>query len=238
VRGVKEKAVPGACAIVPALDAAATVGAVVDGLRASLGVPVLVVDDGSTDATGQVARDRGAFVLRSESNQGKGEAIRTGLREAARRGLGVAVTVDADGQHPAESARTVLDGSDDPLALVLGVRDLSRDRAPRANRFGNAVSNFFLSRLTGRALRDTQCGLRRYPIAETLELGVRSRGYAFEAEVLLRAVASGLQLVEIPVAVIYPREGEGGTHFRLVHDPVQIVATVAWTALELRIGFR
>jgi glycosyltransferase involved in cell wall biosynthesis len=236
VHGVKEKAVPGACAIVPALDAASTVGAVVDGLRASLGVPVIVVDDGSADATGDVARARGAVVLRSESNQGKGEAIRAGLHEAARRGLGMAVTVDADGQHPAESARTVLDGSDDPRALVLGVRDLSRDGAPPSNRFGNAVSNFFLSRFTGLALRDTQCGLRRYPVVETLGLGARSKGYAFEAEVVLRAVARGLPLVEVPVSVIYPPDGEGRTHFRLMSDPIQIVTTVAWTALALRIG--
>src|SRR5579884_1936634 len=121
------RAVAPACAIVPAFQAAATVGAVVSELRAELDVTVLVVDDGSSDGTGDVAARHGATVLRHRENRGKGAAIETGLREAERRALRLAVTVDADGQHPAASARSVLTGSDDPRALVLGVRDLARD---------------------------------------------------------------------------------------------------------------
>jgi glycosyltransferase involved in cell wall biosynthesis len=227
--------VPSACAIVPAFDAAATVGVVVRDLRALLDVPVIVVDDGSADSTADVARSEGALVLRHDVNRGKGAAIRTGLGEAERQGLRLAVTVDADGQHPAESVRSVLFGSDDPRALVLGVRDLFRDGAPRSNRFGNRVSNFFLSRFAQRALRDTQCGLRRYPVDETLALGSRADGFAFEGEVVLRALARGLPLVEVPVTVVYPREQDRRTHFHLVLDPTRIVATVVRTVLELRL---
>jgi glycosyltransferase involved in cell wall biosynthesis len=228
-------AAPLACAVVPALDAAATVGAVVDDLRRELGVGVIVVDDGSTDETADVARARGATVVRHARNLGKGAAIETGLREAARAGASVAVTVDADGQHPATSARLVLEGNGDPRALVLGVRDLVRDGAPRSNRFGNAVSNVFLSAFTGRALRDTQCGLRRYPVREALALGARATGYAFEAEVVLRAVDAGLPLVEVAVPVVYPAGQEHKTHFRTVRDPTRIVGTVVATVLELKL---
>jgi glycosyltransferase involved in cell wall biosynthesis len=191
--------------------------------------------DGSADRTGDVAREHGAQVLRHGRNLGKGAAILTGLREAERRGFPFAVTVDADGQHPAESARAVLGGSDDPRALVLGIRDLERDGAPRSNRFGNGVSNFFLSRFAGRALRDTQCGLRRYPVPATLELGVQARGFAFEAEVILRSLAAKLLLVEVPIGVVYPPEDERRTHFRSVRDPARIVATVVRTVLDLRL---
>ena len=135
-----------ACAIVPALDAAATAGGSRRRPRSATLHLGVVVDDGSKDATAAVARDHGAFVIVHGHNLGKGAAIRSGLREAARRGMRVAVTVDADGQHPAHSAREVLEASDDVRALVLGVRDLVRDGAPRSNQFGNAVSNFFLSR--------------------------------------------------------------------------------------------
>ena len=224
-----------ACAIVPAFQAAATLGAVVDGLRETLGVPVLVVDDGSTDDTSRVAREHGADVTRHEGNRGKGAALMTGLRLAARRGFKQAVTVDADGQHPAHSALRVLEGSDDPRALVLGVRDLARDGAPANNRFGNDVSNFFLSLFAGRKLRDTQCGLRRYPVLETVELGARSRGYALEAEIVLRALAARLPVVEVPIDVIYPPEGESRSHFRKVLDPTRIVFAVVRTVLVLRI---
>jgi len=227
-----------AVAIVPAFDAAATVGAVVGALRAELGLPVLVVDDGSADATAEVARASGAEVVLHGDNRGKGAALRTGLLEAARRGFDVAVSVDADGQHPASAAREVLHGSEDPRALVLGVRDLVRDGAPRGNRFGNGVSNFFLSVFAGQRLRDTQCGLRRYPVGEALALGARASGYAFEAEIVLRALAAGLPLVEVPVHVVYPPAGEGSTHFRNVRDPTRIVFSVVRTVVALRWGAR
>src|SRR5260370_34534036 len=97
-----------ACVIVPAFNAGAPIGDVVASLRDTLAVPVIVVDDGSTDATYEVARARAAVSLRHQRNQGKGAAIRTGLREAARQGFGVAVTVDADGQHPGSSPRIAL----------------------------------------------------------------------------------------------------------------------------------
>jgi glycosyltransferase involved in cell wall biosynthesis len=227
--------VESACALVPALDAGATIGAVIDELTRTLGVPVLVVDDGSGDDTTGVARAHGAEVVRHRENRGKGAALRTGMLEAGRRGFRVAVTVDADGQHPATSALTVLDASDDPRTLVLGVRDLVRDGAPSSNRFGNGVSNFFLSVFAGRRLHDTQCGLRRYPIVETLALAGRARGYAFEAEVVLRALAAGLPVLEVPVNVVYPQADHAGSHFRSVRDPARIVATVVSTVLELRL---
>jgi glycosyltransferase involved in cell wall biosynthesis len=228
--------VDSACAIVPALNAGPTVGRVVDELRRSLGVSVIVVVDGSADATGDVARHAGAIVLRNERNRGKGASICSGLREAARRGHAVAVTVDADGQHPAESARAVLAGSEDPRALVLGVRDLVRDGAPRSNRFGNAVSNFFISSFSRRPLHDTQCGLRRYPVMETLDLCARASGFAFEGEIVLRAVAAGLPLVEVPISVVYSAAAKKRSHFHRVLDPTRIVATVVCTVLELRLG--
>lgn len=225
----------GRCILVPALDAARTVGDVVRGLVEGIDAPVVVVDDGSTDATADVARAQGATAIRHARNLGKGAAIRTGLREALRRGCDVALVVDADGQHPVDSARAVLEGSDDREALVLGVRDLARDGAPRANRFGNRVSNFFVSTFAGKRLLDTQCGLRRYPVAATLGLGARSVGYAFEAEVILRAVAAGTPVVEVPIRVVYGSPQETQSHFRVVMDPTRIVATVVSTAVGLRL---
>jgi hypothetical protein len=172
--------------------------------------------------------------VRHQKNLGKGAAIRSGLLEAARRGFQAALTADADGQHPAASAKAVLEATEEPRALVLGVRDLARDGAPLSNRFGNAVSNLFLSLFAGRRLRDTQCGLRRYPVDETLRLGARAQGYDFEAEIVLRALAAGLPLIEVPICVVYPPEEQRRTHFRSVRDPSQIVATVVRTVHDLR----
>jgi glycosyltransferase involved in cell wall biosynthesis len=226
-----------ACVVVPAYDAERTIGAVLDDLARELPeIERIVVDDGSADRTAAVASEAGARVVRHARNLGKGAALVRGLSEADRLGFDAVVTVDADGQHPAASALVVLRNSDDSRALVLGVRDLVAAGAPSANQFSNRVSNWWLSRFAGRPLRDTQCGLRRYPVRETLALGVRSRGYDFEAEVILRAVAAQVPIVERPIVVVYPDERT--THFRNVADPARIVVAVLRTALELRVGSR
>jgi glycosyltransferase involved in cell wall biosynthesis len=226
-----------ACIVVPAFQASATVGAVVDELSTAFPEArpedLIVVDDGSTDATGAVARARGVRVVRQPENRGKGEALVRGFEEARSLGYDVALTVDADGQHPAESAREVFYATSEPRDLVLGVRDLVREGAPRANRISNGISNFFLSTFARRPLRDTQCGLRRYPVRETLALGRRARGYAFEAEVLLRASAAGIAILERTVRVHYPPEDERVTHFHSVLDPIRIIATVLLTLHDL-----
>jgi glycosyltransferase involved in cell wall biosynthesis len=226
-------------AIVPAYDAGRTVAAVVAGLATRFAATpgdgsVIVVDDGSRDATASLAGAAGAVVLRHESNRGKGAALRTGLEYAASRGAKLAVTVDADGQHlPEEALRLArYDAPDD--ALVLGVRDLVLAGAPKPNRFSNGISNYFLSLFTGRTLHDTQCGLRRYPVAATLGLAPQDDGYAFEAECVLRAARAGWPIVEVPVNVYYPPEHERVSHFHVVRDPARIVYRVVATLATTR----
>lgn len=221
-----------ACIVVPAYDAERTIGAVLDGLAGIVREgALLVVDDGSRDATAKVAAERGAIVLPSRSrtsaerkNHGKGAALRTGLEAAQERGFTVALSVDADGQHPPDAARRVLHASADEGALVLGIRDLASAGAPRANRVSNGISNYFVSRFARVAMRDTQCGLRRYPVARTLALEPRGEGYDFEAEILLRAAWAGVSIVETPVTVLYPEDRT--THFRVSHDPWKILGNV------------
>jgi len=217
----------------PAYQAEASVGALVHALVRAwplTGLPrVIVVDDGSTDETAAAAADAGAMVVRHERNAGKGAALRSGLRRALVLGADVAVTVDADGQHPPEEA-VRLAGLPVPMdTLVLGVRNLAEAGAPRANQFSNGFSNVFISWFSGRRLLDTQCGLRRYPVRETMALDVRAAGYGFEAEVILRAARAGWDIQHVPVRVIYPPEGERVSHFHSVRDPARIVVRVLHT---------
>jgi glycosyltransferase involved in cell wall biosynthesis len=229
-------------ALVPAFQAERSVGAVVSGLLRELSWSdeprVVVVDDGSTDGTAEAAERAGATVLRHAENQGKGAALRTGFSFARERGFDAAVTVDADGQHPPDEAARVALHPAPRTALVLGVRDLRRDGAPLANRFSNGFSNVFLSWFGGIPLRDTQCGLRRYPVSETLELGVRANGYAFEAEALLTAARLGWRIDELPVRVVYPPEDERVSHFHALRDPARIVVRVLAATARVRKGQR
>ncbi len=215
-----------ACVLVPALDAERSIGAVVRGAREET-PQVIVVDDGSTDATAARAAEAGAEVLRHPRNLGKGAALRTGLLRARELGYEVALTLDADGQHPPRELRKLLAATDDPHAIVLGVRDLVAANAPRANQLSNGFANGFLSMVTVMRLRDTQCGLRRYPVARTLALGVRDERFGFETEVILRARRAGLRIVQAPIEVLYPSERT--THFDARRDPWRIVGRVLRT---------
>ncbi len=218
------------CIVIPAYEASATLATVIRGLREAIperANAILVIDDGSLDGTREIAEALGVITLVHEVNRGKGAALRTGFIAARDRGWEIALTVDADDQHPAAEARRVLLASPDPEEIVLGVRNLDRDGAPKANRVSNGISNFFISQFSGRPLRDTQCGLRRYPVSRTLALGTTGQGYDFEAEVLLRAAWSGAHVVEQPVAVRYPHDRT--THFHVVRDPWRIIRTVVST---------
>jgi glycosyltransferase involved in cell wall biosynthesis len=224
-------------AVVPAFQAEKSVAAVVEGLLRALppgdGPRVVVVDDGSTDRTATQAERAGAVLLRHPKNLGKGAALRSGMHFAEESGIGAVVTVDADGQHPPDEAARVALHDAPREALVLGVRDLVRDGAPRPSRFSNGFSNVFLSWFGGVPLHDSQCGLRRYPVPETLALGARSNGYAFEAETLLRAARLGWHIAEIPVRVVYPPPAERVSHFHSVRDPARIVARVLETTFRV-----
>jgi glycosyltransferase involved in cell wall biosynthesis len=220
--------------VIPAYQAEKSVGAVVRGLFDALAdessaALVLVVDDGSSDGTSDAARKAGARVTRHAQNQGKGCALRSGFRALIEAGADAAVCVDADGQHPPEEAVRLARDPAARSALLLGVRDLVRDGAPAANQFSNRFSNRFLSFALGRQLSDTQCGLRRYPLPETLALGGRASGYGYEAELILRAARLGWEIVERPVRVIYPPESERVTHFHSWRDPARIVYRVLFT---------
>jgi glycosyltransferase involved in cell wall biosynthesis len=219
-------------ALVPAYNAAETIAAVVAGAHALLGT-VVVVDDGSADATARIASRAGAEVLRHEVNRGKGAALVTGLRHLAARGINRALTLDADGQHLAEEIPLVLAASDAaPGAIVVGVRRKEGHAIARANRLGNWVADRLLRALAGRALPDTQSGFRIYPVAATLALGAVGTRYEFETEILLRAARRGTQVVGVPIRVHYPPVAERVSHFRPWRDTLRIVGIVLRTLMR------
>jgi glycosyltransferase involved in cell wall biosynthesis len=195
---------------------------------------MLVIDDGSHDQTVAVARKAGASVVSHAKNLGKGAALKTGLAYAREHGFVTAVSLDADGQHPASEAVKLANHPCAEHALVLGVRDLATAGAPKANRFSNQFSNLFVSLFSGRHLRDTQCGLRRYPVSGTLSLECRSDGFAFEAEVLIRAAKAGIDIEQVSINVHDPPEAERVSHFRVSRDPPRIVGRVVHTFLTAR----
>jgi glycosyltransferase involved in cell wall biosynthesis len=220
-------------AVIPAYRAERTIADVVAGVRAAGIGEVIVVDDGSRDATAALAERAGARVLRHQRNRGKGAALWTGF--AAARAAQSVLTLDADGQHdPAEIPRLLTRARENPNALVIGARTLSREAMPGRSRLGNHVSTFFLARFTGEPLSDSQSGFRIYPTALLSRVTPRARRFDAETELLLAAVTHGHPVLEVAVRTIY-QEG-GRTHFRDVSDTMRIIFLVlGWLARSRRL---
>src|SRR5262245_10234143 len=140
--------------VIPAFNEAASIAAVVAGLRAA--APwreIIVVDDGSGDETAERAAASGARVVRHPYNKGNGAAIKTGIREAAARFV---LILDADGQHRPEDAMTLVSHLD-RYDLVVGARS-ARTQASTARRLGNAALNWIASYLTEQPIADLTSG--------------------------------------------------------------------------------
>lgn len=188
-------------AIVPAYNEEDTVGDVVRGIREVGGIDVVVVNDGSSDATSARAREAGAVVLDLPINLGIGGAVQCGFLFAARGGWDVAVQVDADGQHvPAEIPRLLERLAAGDVEVVLGSRYVERSdyRAPLARRFGMVVFSAVVSALTGQRLRDTTSGFRATASPALRYLASHYPQDYPEVESLVLLVRAGFRIREAP----------------------------------------
>ncbi len=196
-------------ALIPAHDEAPRIGPVVRAAAAHL--PVLVVDDGSSDETARVATEAGAKVLRQLPNQGKGAALRAGFRWALERNLDAVVTLDADGQHdPGEIPRFLAADAAGPVDLVIGARDFRR--MPPVRRLSNELGSRAFSWAVGRSIPDNQSGYRlvgRRLMAELVDSD--EPGFEFEVEMIAHCIGAGLALGWVPIRTIY---GDEPSHIR------------------------
>ncbi len=182
----------------------------------ALGIPVIAVDDGSTDSSYEnIRKIKGIKILRHEKNRGKGAAIKTGFAEASKT-AGWAITIDADGQHdPADALKMMKAIQPGARPIVIGMRDdMSGSDVPWTSRFGRGFSNFWVRLSGGPAVKDSQSGFRIYPLPEADLLKVKSRRFQFEVEILARANWKGIPVIECPVSVTYTPGEKRVSHFR------------------------
>jgi glycosyltransferase involved in cell wall biosynthesis len=208
--------------LIPGHDEAPRIGPVIAAARQWL--PVLVVDDGSSDATAEVARAAGATVLSQRPNQGKGAALRAGFRHALEAGLDAVVTLDADGQHDPAEIPTLLAARDAsrPSApeLVIGRRDFGA--MPPARRLSNTLGTVVLSAALGRWIPDNQSGYRVVGRRlMTAMLDSREDGFAFEVEMIAVCLRQGWPIAWAPIRTIY---GDEGSHIRPLHHLREFLA--------------
>lgn len=206
-------------AVIPAYNCAPTVGGVVEGLRRHV-ERVVVVSDGSVDATAAEARRAGAEVEELARNGGKGRALRRGIELALRGDPAALVLLDADAQHdPDDVPEFIAEWDRSRADLVVGCRLQDARRIPPSRYWTNYIGSRILSWMTGRELLDSQSGYRLVSAPLARRLRLRSDGYAVESEMLIKAARAGARLAHVRIRTIY---NDAGSHFRPFVDTVRI----------------
>jgi glycosyltransferase involved in cell wall biosynthesis len=200
---------PNILALIPAYNEGFRVAGVI--LTTEKYLPVLVIDDGSTDDTAQHAESAGAQILRQVPNQGKGAALMAGFRKAVALGCEAAVMLDADGQHDADEIPKFLEMyRKEKSDLIIGKRDFKY--MPRLRRTTNTFGTWVFSWAMGQHIPDNQSGFRllsRRMMQATLES--RETDFEFEVEMIVQCVKHGYKLDWVPIRTIY---GDEKSHIR------------------------
>ncbi len=209
--------------VIPTYNNAGTVSQVITRVRQYTD-DIIVVNDGSTDATSDILSAlTGITLITCPNNQGKGHALKLGLAKATDMGYRYALTLDSDGQHDAHDIPVFLDAIEKkPDSLLIGARNLKADNMPTRNTFANKFSNFWYKVETGRSLADTQSGYRLYPLRRLQNIRFLTRRYEFEVEIIVRAAWRGIHVENVPIRVYYAPEGERVSHFRPLQDFTRI----------------
>lgn len=171
------------------------------------GDEVLVVDDGSTDNTSEIATLAGATVIQHKENRGKGAAIQSILVEARKRNPDILVLLDADSQHNPEDIPLLTEPISQGLDVVIGSRVRKRSNIPRYRRIGQRVLSYLSRVLSGEKVADSECGFRALSPKAIAELRLRQDGFAIDAEMISVASERGLAVAEVPISASYTKDG-------------------------------
>lgn len=195
---------------------------------AELNLPVLIIDDGCTEADRQLIEEcRQAFkeqvsVLHHEHNQGKGAAMRTAFAWALEHGFDYVLQLDADGQHDAAALPQLMQALDEhPGALISGLPQYDASM-PTSRRIGRWITHVWVWIETlSFEIKDSMCGLRLYPVKPSLQAAEHSGlRMDFDTDIMVHLYWAGIKVIFVPVRVIYPQDGY--SNFKAFADNVRI----------------
>jgi len=214
---------PGRIAVViPALNEERAIRSVVEAVLA-ICPNVILIDDGSTDATLERVADLPITVIRHATPLGKGQGLRDGFRKARELGFDAVVAMDGDGQHlAADIPRLLAAARRYPEHIVIGARVRNRENQPAARRRANDFADWGISWGCGLPVADTQSGQRYYPLGALELVDLAADDFVFEAALLIAAAREkNVGIVSVPIESRYQGEFRA-SHFRPVRDVTRI----------------
>jgi glycosyltransferase involved in cell wall biosynthesis len=212
--------------LIPAFNAEFSLTELIKRLRSMIGdVPIIVVDDGSSDRTNEAAASLGAVVLQHEKNRGKGAALQTGFDYLKTQpDVEFILTIDADLQHlPEDVPKFLLAQQGTNADIVIGWRQRIGTRMPLHRRLSNTITSALVGMRTRRTIIDSQCGFRL--IRRTVLEGIRleAAGYEAETEFLIKAARRGYSIDFVPVQTIYGKEKSYMTHWTTTVNFIKVL---------------
>ena len=191
--------------VIPAYNAAQTLPELITRCRkAAPGLPLVVVNDGSSDSTVEVLAALELTALEHEHNRGKGEALKTGFEYAARRGFAAVITLDADLQHAPESIPAFVAAyRETAFDIIVGARTVARSVMPLSRWWTNKTTSWIISKMTKQRITDSQSGYRLIRTKVWQDIPLSTTSYDLESEILIKAGQMGYRIGEVPIETIY-----------------------------------
>lgn len=194
------------CVVIPSHNEAGTIAGLVKEISAYK-LPMIVVDDGSTDGTVEQARSAGALTLSNERNLGKGASLVRGFEYAATQGYDAVLTMDGDGQHLPADIPLFLEAAKRPFGIIIGNRMTKVGNMPYVRVITNSFMSWLISRMCGQNIPDSQCGFRLIDCGILRQVTLHTRKFEAESEILIKAARLGYPIISVPIKTVYEREG-------------------------------
>ena len=186
---------------------------------------ILVVNDGSSDSTGETAENAGVNVIHHHKNKGKGIALLSAFAYAKSKKYDWVVCMDGDGQHdPTQLAHVFRRIAATDAAIILGNRRGRNEKMPFHRLLSNGASSIIISLLSGnQRIHDSQCGFRAVQTAVINPTKLKERGFQLESELLIHIGRNGGRIEEIPISTVYGKESSS---IHLIKDTMKFIRLV------------
>lgn len=217
------------CIIIPAHNEAMAIGRLVRQIKAA-GLDCVVVDDGSSDKTKDLAEREGAYVISHQTNFGKGTSLNDGFRHILDKNYDYAITMDGDGQHNPDEIKNFLKAAEErDEQIILGNRMWNPKDMPLIRRLTNMVMSLIISLICRQRLPDSQCGFRLIKSDVLKAIMLTSTKFEIESEVLIKAARAGFKIKSIPIKSIYKGEV---SQIHPLTDTLRFIAFLLKTGLK------